>query len=61
MFESGAVKLRLGDVLLDVSPGAASQCRQELAVVDTDNQVLTVLGSVEHSAVCTPDIDQLLR
>ena len=28
VFRSGAVKIRMGDILFDVFPGAPSECRQ---------------------------------
>ena len=60
MFESGAVKLRLGGVLLDVTTGAACECRQEVAIVSSAESTVTMLGDVTQCAVCTPDLDQLL-
>lgn len=33
MFKSGRVKLRIGDVLMDVSPGTLSQHRQDVGGV----------------------------
>ena len=60
VFESGAVKLRMGDVLLDVTSGAASECRQEVAIVSSQEDTVTMLGHVSQTAVCTPDLDQLL-
>ncbi|KAK9798492.1 hypothetical protein WJX73_000739 [Symbiochloris irregularis] len=60
VFESGAVKLQLGDVLLDVSAASLGQCRQEVAMVNAQQNSFTVLGAVTHSAVCTPDLEQLL-
>lgn len=61
VFESGAVKLQLGGVLFDVLPGTAAAFRQDVAVVDTENQACVFLGAVQQRAVVTPDIEHLLR
>ena len=62
VFESGVVKLRLGEVLLDVTPGAACECRQEAAVVSSKARepAMTMLGELTQCAVCTPDLDHLM-
>ena len=71
MFESGAVKLQMGDVLLDVAPGNPSAVRQEVAAVTypTDEPAgvssaaegtFLQLGKLEGRLVCSPDLDQLL-
>lgn len=60
MLKSGRVKLRIGDVLFDVSPGINCRTRQELAVVDTAKKECTVLGSVGQRVVVTPDLETLL-
>ena len=60
VFESGAVKLQLGDVLLDVRPGSAVSAHQELAAVNTQSGNIVFLAPVTHRAVCSPDISQLL-
>ena len=59
MFESGAVKLRLGDVLLDVAFGGAAGFRQEAAVLH--GAQLLHLGEVPTRAVASVDIPSLLR
>ncbi len=61
VFESGAVKMQLGEVLFDVLPGTDSAFRQEIAVMGTESQACVFLGAVQQRAVVTPDIEHLLR
>lgn len=61
VFESGAVKLQIGDVLLDVSTGTPLQCRQEVAAVDSQAGHMVFLGELTQRVVCSPDVEQLLR
>ncbi|XP_015234803.1 PREDICTED: DNA-directed RNA polymerase III subunit RPC4-like [Cyprinodon variegatus] len=61
--KSGKVELKLGDVLLDVSEGAAFSFLQQLVSVRltagrTGN--LVVLGNVQHKLVLSPDFQSLL-
>ncbi|XP_054877216.1 DNA-directed RNA polymerase III subunit RPC4-like isoform X2 [Poeciliopsis prolifica] len=62
--KSGKVELKLGDVILDVSEGAAFSFLQQLVSVRlsggrTGN--MTVLGNVRHKLVLSPDFQSLLR
>lgn len=59
VFESGAVKLRLGEVLLDVTFGGAPGFRQEAALLHGTQ--LLQLGEVPTRAVAAVDVDALLR
>lgn len=59
MLESGAVKLRLGEVLLDVAFGGAPGFRQEACMLH-GNQLL-MLGEVPQRAVAAVDVPSLLR
>lgn len=61
VFKSGAVKLRMGDVLLDVAPGAPCQFRQDVAAFNSNAGHAVILGQVTQRAVCSPNIEQLLR
>lgn len=60
IFESGAVKMRVGDVLLDVAAGSACECRQEVALISPASSSVTMLGHVQETAICTPNLEQLL-
>ena len=60
IYESGAVKLALGDVLLDVGLGTEAAFRQDLALVSAEDEECTFLGGVHTRAVACPDISHLL-
>ncbi|XP_008436399.1 DNA-directed RNA polymerase III subunit RPC4-like isoform X2 [Poecilia reticulata] len=62
--KSGKVELKLGDVILDVSEGAAFSFLQQLVSVRlsggrTGN--ITVLGNIHHKLVLSPNFQSLLR
>ena len=61
VFKSGAVKLRMGNVLLDVAPGAPCQFRQDVAALNPGVGRAVILGQVRQRVVCSPDIEQLIR
>lgn len=61
VFESGAVKLQMGDVLLDVAAGTPCQFRQDVAAVNVNHGQFVFLGDVAQRVVCSPNIDQLVR
>eukprot|EP00850_Spirogloea_muscicola_P018762 SM000175S03309 [mRNA] locus=s175:188215:190989:+ [translate_table: standard] len=60
VYESGAVKLKLGSVLLDALPGATCVFHQELAAIDTVSRECFFLGDVSQRVVLTPDVESLL-
>lgn len=60
VYRSGAVKLKLGDVLYDVSPGSDCTFAQNVVAVNTVDQYCCELGELSKRAVLTPDIDSLL-
>eukprot|EP00897_Mesotaenium_endlicherianum_P006644 jgi/Mesen1/6007/ME000306S05283 len=60
VYESGAVKLQLGSVLLDVNPGAKCIFHQELAAINNTAATCHFLGDVRQRAVLTPDVISLL-
>ncbi|RYR69371.1 hypothetical protein Ahy_A03g015924 [Arachis hypogaea] len=59
IYNSGAVKLKLGENLFDVSPGSNSQILQYAAVMNTKKKECCVLGQLGKNAVVTPDLDSL--
>ena len=66
IFKSGAVKLQMGEVLLDVSLGSSCGFRQDLAATNVVGGAAPTghflqLGKVESRLVCSPDISQLLK
>ncbi|KAM1780569.1 hypothetical protein FF1_041707 [Malus domestica] len=61
VYKSGAIKLRLGDTLYDVSPGSDSMSAQDVVVANTAEKKCIVLGELHQRAVVTPDVDSLLN
>ncbi|KAL0298374.1 UNVERIFIED_CONTAM: PLAT domain-containing protein 1 [Sesamum radiatum] len=60
VYKSGAVKLKLGDILYDVSPGSDCAFAQSVMAIDTTNRDCCDLGALNKRAVVTPDIDFLV-
>ncbi|KAL4518265.1 hypothetical protein Ndes2526A_g01292 [Nannochloris sp. 'desiccata'] len=60
VLRNGSVKMQIGEVLFDVSPGIPCQMLQEFAAVDPISKTLTMLGEIEKRIVVTPNIDSLL-
>ncbi|CAA0836695.1 RNA polymerase III RPC4 [Striga hermonthica] len=60
VYKSGAVKLKLGDVLYDVSPGSDCSFAQRVMTINTANHECCELGELSKRAVVTPDIDSLM-
>ncbi|DBB12865.1 hypothetical protein WJX82_003855 [Trebouxia sp. C0006] len=60
VFESGAVKLQMGDVLLDVAAGTPCQFRQEVASINAREGHFVFLGDVAQRVVCSPNVEQLI-
>ena len=61
VFQSGAVKVQLGDVLFDVLPGTEAAFRQDIAAVNAAEQACVFLGGISQRVVACPDIAHLLR
>ncbi|KAJ2556377.1 hypothetical protein EV175_002054 [Coemansia sp. RSA 1933] len=61
VLKSGAVKLKIGDILLDVSKGANTQFLRGLLAVDMRGpNSAFMLGNIDEQLVCTPDLDSIL-
>ncbi|XP_074319583.1 uncharacterized protein LOC141656543 [Silene latifolia] len=58
--KSGAVKLKLGDILYSVSPGIDCTIAQDVAGIDTKRKTLCEIGNLDGKAVIALDIDYLL-
>ncbi|KAG9133137.1 hypothetical protein Leryth_023507 [Lithospermum erythrorhizon] len=61
VYKSGAVKLKLGEILYDVSPGSDCSFAQHVAAMNTTQKYFCELGELDKRAVVTPDIDSLLE
>ncbi|KAK9831265.1 hypothetical protein WJX74_009848 [Apatococcus lobatus] len=60
VFKSGAVKLRMGGVLLDIAPGAPCEFRQDVAAFNPSVDHACILGQITQRVVCSPNVEQLL-
>ncbi|PIM99424.1 DNA-directed RNA polymerase III subunit [Handroanthus impetiginosus] len=60
VYKSGAVKLKLGDILYDVSPGTEFTFAQSLTAINTTDRQCCELGQLNKRAVVTPDTDSML-
>ncbi|XP_062164403.1 DNA-directed RNA polymerase III subunit rpc4-like [Alnus glutinosa] len=60
VYKSGAIKLKLGDALYDVSPGSDCIFAQDVAAINLAERQCCVLGELGKRAVVSPDVDSLL-
>ncbi|KAJ2873909.1 hypothetical protein H4R27_006539 [Coemansia aciculifera] len=64
VLKSGAVKMKIGDILMDVSRGADCQFFRGLMALDGEqgenNHTAFLLGNVDAVALCTPDLENIL-
>ncbi|KAF7836357.1 DNA-directed RNA polymerase III subunit rpc4-like [Senna tora] len=59
VYKSGAVKLKLGETLYDVSPGSNVEFAEDVVAMDTAEKNCCVLGELEKRAIVTPDVDSI--
>ncbi|KAG0212357.1 hypothetical protein BGX28_006501 [Mortierella sp. GBA30] len=60
IYKSGKVKMKVGDIIMDVSSGSECSFLQDVVVVDSNNKQAFVMGSVQKRMVCVPNLTQLL-
>lgn len=60
VYKSGAIKLKLGDALYDVSPGSDCIFSQDVAAINLAEKECCVLGELRRRAVVTADVDHML-
>ncbi|KAJ4973539.1 hypothetical protein NE237_006713 [Protea cynaroides] len=60
VYKSGAVKLKLGDTLYDVSPGSDCAFAQDVVAMNTEEKHCCTLGLLDKRAIITPNVDSLL-
>lgn len=58
--KSGKVKMKIGDIVFDVSKGVECRERQELAIIDKTQSKLVTLGAIHNRITVSPDISTLL-
>ncbi|KAK9292575.1 hypothetical protein L1049_020549 [Liquidambar formosana] len=61
VYKSGAIKLKLGETLYDVSPGSDCVFAQEVVAINTEDKHCCALGELGKRIVVTPDVDSLLN
>ncbi|KAI7751752.1 hypothetical protein M8C21_018237 [Ambrosia artemisiifolia] len=60
VYKSGAVKLKLGDHLYNVSGGLDCSFAQDVVAVHTEEKSCCNIGELNKRAIITPDIDSIL-
>ncbi|KAI3443572.1 hypothetical protein Pfo_000237 [Paulownia fortunei] len=60
VYRSGAIKLKLGDTLYDVSAGLNCVFAQDVVAINTEERHCCNVGELNKRAVITPDIDSML-
>lgn len=60
VYESGAVKLKVGDVVFDALPGTECTFAQEVAAVNTTSKQCSFIGGVHQRVVLMPDVVDVL-
>lgn len=61
VYKSGAIKLKLGNILYNVSPGVECSFAQDVVAINTAEKQCCQLGELGKRAVVTPDVDFLLN
>ncbi|OMO91764.1 RNA polymerase III Rpc4 [Corchorus olitorius] len=61
VYKSGAVKLKLGDTIYDVTPGLNCVIAQDVVAINTAEKQCCVIGELNKRAVLTPDITSILN
>lgn len=60
VYESGAVKMQLGDILLDAVPGSECIFAQDVAAINSVTKHCCFLGDINKRVILVPDVDSLL-
>ncbi|KAF9580495.1 hypothetical protein BGW38_002844 [Lunasporangiospora selenospora] len=61
IYKSGKVKMKVGDVIMDVSSGSECTFLQDLVVIDSKQKQAFVMGTVQKRMICAPNLTQLLN
>ncbi|PHT64570.1 hypothetical protein T459_28995 [Capsicum annuum] len=60
VYKSGAVKLKLGETLYNVSPGMDCSFAQDVVAVNTEEKYCSNIGELTKRVIITPDVDSIL-
>ncbi|KAI8093130.1 RNA polymerase III RPC4-domain-containing protein [Halteromyces radiatus] len=61
VYKSGKMKLKIGNILLDVDQGMRSSFLENLMSVNTENKKAVELGHIVQKFTCIPNMDALLE
>ncbi|KAK7341117.1 hypothetical protein VNO80_24041 [Phaseolus coccineus] len=59
VYKSGAIKLKLGETLFDVSPGTKCGFAQDVVAVNIAQKHVCNLGEINNKVVVVPDLDSI--
>ncbi|XP_059318441.1 uncharacterized protein LOC132068765 [Lycium ferocissimum] len=60
VYKSGAIKLKLGETLYNVSPGMDCSFAQDVVAVNTEEKYCSNIGELTKRLIITPDVDSIL-
>lgn len=60
VYKSGAVKLKLGDTLYNVTPGLDCIFSQDVVAINAKEKNCCAVGELQKRAILTPDVDSIL-
>ncbi|KAK1377819.1 DNA-directed RNA polymerase III subunit RPC4 [Heracleum sosnowskyi] len=60
VYRSGAVKLKLGDILYNVSAGLNNVFAQDAVAINTEEKHCCVVGELNKRAIVSPDLESIL-
>ncbi|XP_022988288.1 uncharacterized protein LOC111485583 [Cucurbita maxima] len=61
VYRSGAVKLKLGDIIYDVSSGMHCGFAQDVAAINVEGKYCCIIGELSKRAILTPDVESMLK
>ncbi|XP_020536459.1 DNA-directed RNA polymerase III subunit rpc4 isoform X2 [Jatropha curcas] len=61
VYKSGAVKLKLGDTLYDVSPGQDCSFSQDVVAINTAEKHCCTVAEIRKHAIVIPDVDAIIK
>ncbi|KAK6926432.1 DNA-directed RNA polymerase III subunit RPC4 [Dillenia turbinata] len=61
VYKSGAIKLKLGDVLYDVSPGSDCSFAQDVVAMNMKDNHCCALGELDKQVVVSLDVDSFIQ
>ncbi|XP_047176189.1 uncharacterized protein LOC124843477 isoform X2 [Vigna umbellata] len=59
VYKSGAIKLKLGEALFDLSPGTKCGFAQDIVAVNFAQKQICNLGEISNKVVVVPDLDSI--